>query len=105
MKAAAQALVPPEPGREEDTARSETAQGDEKTTEESGEKDAAQRRPSLASLKLLRALQNTLNEETEALEAKGKDQQGVEMLRLADEQQALAEQTQKLMQDILKSKQ
>lgn len=98
LEAAAQALVPPESGSEEEATQGNT----ENSGQEDNDASDAERRPSLASLKLLRALQNVINEETQALRAKGEDEQGPEILRLADEQQALAEQTQKLMQDILK---
>lgn len=74
------------------------------TAETQGEADksnASERRPTLASLKLLRALQTIINVQTDALKASGADGSDPQFQRLADEQQALADQTQKIMQDLL----
>ncbi|MGN6136528.1 MAG: hypothetical protein ACTHOU_18750, partial [Aureliella sp.] len=70
--------------------------GDDAQSEES----KAGRQPTMASLKLLRALQADIHQRTERVQANPSSAADKELQRLAEEQQSLAQQTKKLMEQL-----
>lgn len=95
LEAAAAALTQPhtEPKAKDNPSDQAKEDGQEKDT---------QRQPSLASLRLLRALQNVLRDRTAQLERQVQDPSSTEMVELAQQQEALAELTSELLKHIMK---
>jgi len=80
---------------------SEVAEENREAADKTPEPDAAKnsrRGPALASLKLLREMQAAVREQTAALDGDSSPEAQSLVLRLAEEQAALAEQTRKLME-------
>ncbi|MCC6509784.1 MAG: hypothetical protein IT423_11790 [Pirellulaceae bacterium] len=70
------------------------------TQDQRSTQDPNKRRPALASLKLLREVQTMINLRTDRLLEQGLEQSDPEFARLADQQQALAEQAEKIIRDL-----
>ena len=96
LLAAQQALADPPDADSKEREQTASSNTDADTAEEKND-----RRPTMASLKLLRALQADINRRTNELQSSGAHDSAPEMLRLAEEQQALAEQTQKIIQQVV----